>query len=353
MVRKDIVKHLNIEIMKVTIYGAGQIGITAMSNILFTQAPGVAEVIMYSPRNHKRVEGAYMDLCDASSLINHNSGWRFRATGEAKDMQGSDLVFLCAGDSPTAEEYAEGAKKGIDDRMVQAKKNISILKKFCADTRKYAPNAIVFIVSNPVDMMTEMARLELPIQEVYGLGCYLDSARFKRELYEHLAKEGWRGSYSEINAWIIGHHCGTMFPHEYSLGLSNPDGFNGDLSEVVEKALARTRNRGLEITNVNKGATTQKLNNGAYFAPSLMVVEIMKAFVNGETILLPLNRRIDEDDLLPDFVGYQAQLLSLIDERRVRPCHVSFTGNDVNNMRTSIKCYEESKKLFFSAYNAE
>ncbi len=338
--------------MKICIYGAGQIGITVMSNILFTKAAGVAEVIMYSPRNHKRVEGAYMDFCDATSLINHNSGWKFHATGEVKDMQNSDLVFLCAGDSPTAEEYAEGAKKGIDDRMVQAKKNISILKKFCADTGKYAPNAIVFIVSNPVDMMTEMARLELSTQEVYGLGCYLDSARFKREIYDHLVKEGWCGSYSEINAWIIGHHCGTMFPHEYSLSCSNLTSFNGNLSEVVNKALARTRNRGLEITNVNKGAVTQKLNNGAYFAPSLMVVEIMKAFVNNDTILLPLNRKIDEDDYLPEFVGYQAQLFCLID-RKVCPCHVSFTENDVNNMKTSIECYEESKKLFFSAYNAD
>ncbi len=339
--------------MKICIYGAGQIGITAMSNILFTKATGVAEVIMYSPRNHKRVEGAYLDLCDAASLVDHNSGWKFRATGEAEDMRNSDIVFLCAGDSPTEEEYAEGAKKGIDDRMVQAKKNISILKKFCADTRKYAPNAIVFIVSNPVDMMTEMARLELPTHEVYGLGCYLDSARFKRELYEHLTKEGWKGSYSDIDAWIIGHHCGTMFPYEYSLFFSDFEGLPDNLSEIVEKALTRTRNRGLEITNVNKGAATQKLNNGAYFAPSLMVVEIMKAFVNGETLFLPLNRKIEEADLLHEFVGYHAQLFCVISERKVIPLCKEFSENDVHNMKVSIETYEESKKLFFSTYNAE
>lgn len=332
---------------KITIYGSGQIGVTAMSNILFTRAKGNAEVIMYSPRNHKRVEGAYMDLCDAIPL---NSGWKFCATGEAKDMEGSDVVFLCAGDSPTVEEYAEGAKQGIDDRMVQAKKNISILKKFCADVREYAPQARVFILSNPVDMMSEMARLELPKHEVYGLGCYLDTARFRRELYEHLVGEGWRGCYADIQAWIIGHHCGTMFPHEGSLKIAN---YTGNLSELVKKALARTRNRGLEITNVNKEATAQKLNNGAYFAPAQMIVDVMKALVNKETLYLPLNRRIKEEDLLPGFVGYQAQLLCVITEGSIYACCMEFSENDVRNMRTSIETYEESKKLFFSAYKLD
>ena len=346
--QNKIINSLNLcNMKKITIYGSGQIGVTAMSNILFTRAKGNAEVIMYSPRNHKRVEGAYMDLCDAIPL---NSGWKFCATGEAKDMEGSDVVFLCAGDSPTVEEYAEGAKQGIDDRMVQAKKNISILKKFCADVREYAPQARVFILSNPVDMMSEMARLELPKHEVYGLGCYLDTARFRRELYEHLVGEGWRGCYADIQAWIIGHHCGTMFPHEGSLKIAN---YTGNLSELVKKALARTRNRGLEITNVNKEATAQKLNNGAYFAPAQMIVDVMKALVNKETLYLPLNRRIKEEDLLPGFVGYQAQLLCVITEGSIYACCMEFSENDVRNMRTSIETYEESKKLFFSAYKLD
>lgn len=350
--RNQIINSLNLcNMKKITIYGSGQIGVTAMSNILFTRAKGNAEVIMYSPRNHKRVEGAYMDLCDAIPLIyDYNSGWKFCATGEAKDMEGSDVVFLCAGDSPTVEEYAEGAKQGIDDRMVQAKKNISILKKFCADVREYAPQARVFILSNPVDMMSEMARLELPKHEVYGLGCYLDTARFRRELYEHLVGEGWRGCYADIQAWIIGHHCGTMFPHEGSLKIAN---YTGNLSELVKKALARTRNRGLEITNVNKEATAQKLNNGAYFAPAQMIVDVMKALVNKETLYLPLNRRIKEEDLLPGFVGYQAQLLCVITEGSIYACCMEFSENDVRNMRTSIETYEESKKIFFSAYKLD
>ena len=344
---KNFLKSIDME--KITIYGAGRIGVTVMSNILFTDFSGNAEVIMYSPRNHKRVEGAYMDLSDAQALMEHNSGWNFVATNSTKDIKDSTVVFLCAGDSPTPEEYAEGAKNGIDDRMVQAKKNISILKQFCKDVRDYAPKALVFIVSNPVDMMTEMARIELPKHNVYGLGCYLDSARYRREIYKLLADNGWNGLYKDIQAWVLGHHCGTMFLHEKSFDCAR---FEGDLSELKAKALERTRNRGLEITLVNKSAATPQLNNGAYFAPALMVAQIIKAIVHKEELELPLNRTIDKEDNLDGLVGYQAQLMGLIKDGKVYPQRLEFSENDVRNLKYSIDTYEESKKLFFSLYNA-
>ncbi len=337
---------------KITIYGAGQIGLAAMSNILFSKMSGQAEVIMYSPRNHKRVEGAYMDLCDANSLNGYKSDWIFKPTNDTKEMSESDIVFLCAGDSPTPEEYAACWEKGIDDRMLQAQKNISILKAFCADVKKYAPNSVVFIVSNPVDMMSEMARIELPNHQVYGMGCYLDTARFKRELYDALVNDGWDGRYEDIHqAWILGHHCGTMFLHEEGLSFKGKEKYTPEeLQQVIDKALTRTRNRGLEITKVNEASATKKLNNGAYYAPALMVVKVMKSFVNNEDLLLPLNRPIEENDGIQDLVGYQAQLMCLITKGNVEPHFVKLEGQDADNLRSSINTYEKSKQTFFSAY---
>ena len=341
---------------KITIYGSGQIGLAAMSNILFTKTQGQAEVIMYSPRNSKRVEGAYMDLCDANSLNGYKSGWEFKATGDVSDIKDSDIVFLCAGDSPTPEEYEQGWKNGVDDRMLQAQKNISILKSFCNDVRKYAPNAYVFVVSNPVDMMTEMARQELPDHKVYGMGCYLDTARFKREFFDVLKNDGWQGKYEDIyQAWIIGHHCGTMFLHEESLNFQGKDSyFKEELRTLIDKALTRTRNRGLEITKVNEQAATKKLNNGAYYAPALMVVKVMTAFVNqDEDLMLPLNRYIEEGDGVEELIGYQAQLLCSIKDGSVQPHFVKIEGLDADNLNASVKTYEQSKQTFFSAYEVK
>ncbi len=347
--------NIYIEMKKISIYGAGQIGLAMMSNIMLNKTDGHAEVVMYSPHNHKRIEGAYMDLCDACALSGFKSGWIFKPTNDTSEIAESDIVFLCAGDSPTPEEYAACWKKGIDDRMLQAQKNISILKAFCADVKKYAPNALVFIVSNPVDMMSEMARLELPEHQVYGMGCYLDTARFKREFFEALSNDGQKCLYDDIyQAWILGHHCGTMFLHKESFYFRDKEEYSPEhLAKLVDTALARTRNRGLEITEVNRAATTKKLNNGAYYAPSLMVVKVITTIVNDKWMQLPLNRPIIAQDGVPSMVGYQAQLLCSISQGGVEPCCLKMRGEDAENLIASVETYEQTKKNFFSAYEVK
>lgn len=334
---------------KIVIYGAGQLGVNAMSYILNNKSEGNAEVIMYSPHNHKRVEGAIEDLKDACSISNHLSGWKFKATDNAADFKDCNLAFFCAGASFTAQEYEEAQKKGIDDRMLQASKNIDILKEFCTSIKNYSPKAKVFIVTNPVDMMTEIARKELLSDDVYGLGCYLDSARFRREFYEELITNGYHTDFSTIKGWILGHHCATMFLHSETLyfsGMENID--NEKLEQMKAKALERTRKRGLTITNINASAQTKKLNNGAYFAPSVMIADVMISFVNNISLVLPVNRQI----LSIDNVGltdYQAQMIVKIENGEVVPMPISFSDADIKALEYSVTSYEESKKLFFNS----
>ena len=331
---------------KILIYGAGQLGINAMAYILNNRYKGEADVVMYSPHNHKRVEGAIEDLKDACAIDNHFSGWKFKATNDVEDFTGCDLAFFCAGASFTADEYEKAKQNGIDDRMLQASKNIDILKEFCSSVKAYCPKATVFVVTNPVDMMTEIAGKELSDDKVYGLGCYLDSARFRREFFEELQNNGFNTDFDSMKGWILGHHCATMFLDTSSLSFVGMENIEQEkLQKMIANALDKTRKRGLTITNINAAAQTKKLNNGAYFAPSVMIADVMVAFVNDETLILPVNRKIYNEDNL-GVVGYRVQMMAKIENNTVMPVFTDLSLDDVGALKYSIDTYEESKKIF-------
>lgn len=333
---------------KILIYGAGQLGVNAMSFILNNKTEGKAEVVMYSPHNHKRVEGAIEDLKDSCAISNYISGWKFFATNNYADFSDSNIAIFCAGASFKPEEYEYAKKIGIDDRMLQASKNMDILKDFCSSIKNYAPNAKIFIVTNPVDMMTEIARKELPNNEIYGLGCYLDSARFKRELYEELIKNGYNTSFRNIKCWILGHHCATMFLNSKTLSFDGIEDISKEkLQYIISQALEKTRNRGLIITNINAASQTKKLNNGAYFAPATMIADVMISYVTEKSLILPANRFINDNDCV-GLIGYQAQMLIKIIGDNITAEYVEFAPEDILALEFSINTYEESKKLFFN-----
>lgn len=333
---------------KYTIYGAGRLGIAAMNHILTADFKGFGEIVMFSPHNHKRVHGALQDLKDASSLLKRVPSWQFTPSGDTASLNDSDVVFLCAGGSPTAEEYAIGAQNGIDDRMVQAQKNISIVKNFCATVRRHCPKAKIFVISNPVDMLTDIARHELPENEVYGLGCFLDTARFRHILWQELQSRGYQTPYSSICAWILGHHCETMFLHQASFYFEGIDQCP-ELEDIVASALQKTRGRGLEITTLNITESTKDLNNGAFYAPALMISEVIKAFEGHNKLELPLNRPITKEDNL-DLEGKSAQLLATVYNKKISPKILKFSLSDQQLLQTSINRCEQNKQNFIRKY---
>ena len=108
------------------------------------------------------------------------------------------------------------------------------------------------------------------------------------------------------------------------------------------QALTKTRQRGLFITKLNCASQTQKLNNGAYFAPAMMVFNIIKAFLENQTILLPLNRTFYPQDNF-NCEG-AAQLLCKIQNGNIYPVFLQNTPEDIKNMQDSLAEYEIGKK---------
>lgn len=325
---------------KIVIYGAGQIGTCVMAQLMTADSTADAEVVMYSPHNHSRVAGAELDLEDACALQGRSSSWHFKATDDVADLSGADVVVVSAGGCPTPEDYKRAAEQGIDDRLVQAMFNIDIMKQFAKDM-KNSPKATIFVLSNPVDVLCNVVRNLLPKHQVYGLGCWLDTARFKRELWELLKENGNPNlQLSDVKATIIGHHNGTMFVHEPSVEVQNLKTVSlSEMQKMVEQALDKTKGRGLFITNTNAQATTKKLNNGSYWAPAMMVSSLLRAFVKGEATM-PLNRQILSEES-KELAGSCAQLLCRVGCGTVVPVPMKLTQRDVANLKNCLTEYSE------------
>lgn len=328
---------------KIVIYGAGRVGTTAALNLMKVETHFKAEIVLYAPHNHKRCEGALMDMEDACAMQNITPRFTFKATSDIADLADADAMVVCSGGLPSREMYADAAQKGIDDRLVQAVYNIDLMKQF-AEAAKLSPHAVVFVLTNPVDLMCEVLRGLLPKHQVYGLGCWLDTARFKRELLPELGREFPHLQLSDIDASIIGHHNGTMFLHENSLTI---DGLPYRFAEKVKLAMERTRGRGLAITETNVQATDKAANNGSYLAPARMVSDVIEAFVCGtvrnERLILPMNRQIFPVDNA-ELAGKYAQMPCVIMLRAVVAVETPLSPSDVSNMKHCLAVYEQDKE---------
>ena len=176
---------------------------------------------------------------------------------------------------------------------------------------------------------------------VYGLGCLLDTSRFKRELAQSLREDGFHIRSVDIEAFIYGFHGGGM--------LLSPSvkvkGVEQDINNIlVQNALERTKGRGLEITQANLKAPHIGLSNGAYVAPAMMMAKIILAMTNDEQKIIPLNRVIVTDDVQnQDFVGRRCQLPTVVG-KDIRP---TASGIDEKALEEAFKSYDEAKKVFF------
>lgn len=328
---------------KIVIYGAGRVGTTAALNLMRVKAQCKADIVLYAPHNHKRCEGALMDMEDACAMQNITPSFAFKATSDVADLADADAMLVCSGGLPSREMYEDAAQKGIDDRLVQAVYNIDLMKRF-AEVAKLSPHAIIFVLTNPVDLMCEVLRGLLPEHQVYGLGCWLDTARFRRELLSELSKYFPRQRLSDIKACVIGHHNGTMFLHQKSLVIN---GLRYRPAEMIEPAIKRTRSRGLAITETNVQAADQTANNGSYYGPARMVSDVIEAFICGrvrdERLILPMNRQIYAIENA-ELAGQYAQMPCAIMRKSVVAVETKLSTSDVANMKHCFDVYDKDKE---------
>lgn len=242
--------------MKISVIGAGNVGASCAEYIALNRY--ASEVVILDIKE-KFAEGKALDLMQTATL----NGFNTRISGSTNDYSktaNSDAVVITSG-IPRKPGMTREELIGI---------NAGIVKNVTDNILKYSPNAIIIVVSNPMDTMTYLALKEskLPKQRIIGMGGILDSSRFKYYLSTAMNVPA-----SDVQGYVIGGHGDTtMIP------LTRLATYNGT---PVSNYLSADQMKQVSADTMVGGATlTGMLGTSAWYAPGASVAALVDSIIN-------------------------------------------------------------------------
>jgi malate dehydrogenase len=242
----------------ITIIGAGKVGSAATFGILRYKLGDVTLLDVYE----ELAKGEAADMMQAAPAIEYDG--KITGTSDFSAMQGSELVIVAAG---------QGRKPGMTrtDLLNVNAKTIYEISKLIA---KYAPDAKLMMVTNPVDALTYVAykTTGFPRSRVFGMGNILDAMRFRTYLAQQC-----NVSREDTRALVIGEHGETMVPLVEYASISGIPVTALMTPQQIETAVCQTITSGQEVIKL-KGATT--------YAPSTVIAVMADAVITGRNRVL-------------------------------------------------------------------
>ena len=244
--------------MKVTVVGAGAVGATCADNIARKE---LAEELVLLDIREGFAEGKAQDIMQSATLL----GFDTRVIGSTNDYAktaGSNVVVITSG---------LPRKPGMT-REELIGTNAGIVKMVTDNILKYSPDAILIIISNPMDTMTYLTLKEsgLPRERIIGMGGTLDSSRFKYQLSQHLGC-----SPADLNALVIGGHGDTTMIPLIRFATWNSVPVTKLLSEEVQKQIVAD-------TMVGGATLTKLIGTSAWYAPGAAGAALVETIVRDE-----------------------------------------------------------------------
>jgi L-lactate dehydrogenase len=255
--------------MQVSIIGGG--GLVGSSAAFALQCGGIVSQIDLIDLNADQVQGQALDLLHGASLV---ADQRIRATGY-EAIPESDVVIITAG----------LRRKPDESRLDLINRNVELFQSILGQiaSARLKREAIVLVVSNPVDVLTYLAvrQLAVPPNQVIGLGTQLDTARFRSLLAQALKLPP-----TQVSALILGEHGDSMVPiwSAAQAGGLPLERFPGWTSSLGDSILTRTRKSGAEVI---------KLKGGAGFAVGLSIREVVHAVALDQQRILPVSTLVN------------------------------------------------------------
>jgi malate dehydrogenase len=244
--------------MKVTVVGAGAVGATCADNIARKE---LAEELVLLDIKEGFAEGKAQDIMQTAALL----GFDTKVSGSTNDYSktaNSDVVVITSG-LPRKPGMTREELIGTNARIVEeVTKNIL----------QHSPNAIIVVISNPMDTMTYLALKStgLPKNRIIGMGGALDSARFKYQLSQHLG-----ASPSDLNAVVIGGHGDTTMIPLINYATWNSVPVTHFLTEEQQKQIVAD-------TMVGGATLTKLLGTSAWYAPGAAGAAVVEAIVRDQ-----------------------------------------------------------------------
>ncbi len=246
---------------KITVIGGGFVGSTTAH---FLAMHELGDIVLLDI-NEGIPQGKALDLSQAAPVEGFDV--KIQGTNSYEDTSDSDIVVITAG---------MARKPGMSrDELLAV--NTNIVKTACENIKKYSPNAIVIVVTNPLDAMvyTAWKATGFPPHRVIGMAGVLDSARMR-----HFIAEAVGVSVEDVTAFVMGGHGDTMVP---VTRFANVGGVPlADLlpKEKIDALGERTRNGGAEIVGLLK-------TGSAYYAPAASVVAMVESILRDKKRVLP------------------------------------------------------------------
>jgi malate dehydrogenase len=246
---------------KISIIGAGNVGATAAFIIANKELSDVVmvDIIPDMP------QGKGLDMAEASPIQQYDS--QIIGTNDYTDIADSDIVIVTSG---------LPRKPGMS-REDLLQKNAEIVGGVTEQIVKYAPNSVIILVTNPLDIMTYHAWKVsgFSANQVVGQAGILDSARFR-----YFIAEALNVSIEDISAMVLGGHGDTMLPLPRYTTVAGIPITELMSEETISQLSERTRNGGGEIVNLLK-------TGSAFYAPGAAVAQMAEAIIKDKKRILP------------------------------------------------------------------
>ncbi len=263
---------------KVTVFGAGRVGAATAQRLVERDIADVVLIDIVAGMPQAKA----MDMMQSAPI--EGFACRIRGSNDPSECRDSDLVVIASG---------VPRRPGMTREDILPV-NAGIVSAVCENIKLHAPQAVVIVVTNPLEQMTQLAaaKLAFPKNRVMGMGVNLDSARFRYFLATELGV-----AFSETEAVVLGGHGEEMVPIVSRARVGGRKLRELLSNDRLDAVVARTRRAGTEIL--------ERLKDGnASFAPSSATVELVRAVLRDEKRLLPVaaycNGQYDIKDV---FVG--------------------------------------------------
>lgn len=252
---------------KVSIIGAGRVGSTTAQILAYKE---LCDIVLWN-RTAESAMGIALDILESAPIEGFDT--KIKGTGDYRDIKESDVVIVTAG-----VPRKEGMSR--DDLL---KVNASVVRSVCDNVKKYAPNCVLIVLTNPLDAMVYIAKkvTGFPKQRVIGMAGILDSSRFSEFVAMELGV-----SVDDVSALVLGGHGDFMVPlPRYTSVAGIP------VSELITKAkidriIERTVNAGAEIIKLEK-------DSSAFYAPASSLVTIVDSILKDKKKILPCAAYLD------------------------------------------------------------
>ena len=246
---------------KVTIVGAGNVGATAAQRIFDR---GYADIVLVDIVEGLP-QGKALDMLEAGPILGSDAS--IVGTNDYADTADSDIVVITSG-------VARRPGMSRDDLLLT---NMRIITSVVEDVVKRSPNALLLVVTNPLDAMVQRAYQVsgFPKRRVFGMAGILDTARFRTFIAQELGV-----SVEAVSAFVLGGHGDTMVPVAASTTVGGTPVTRLLSSQRVDEIVRRTQDGGAEIVNLLKSGS-------AYYAPSAAIAQMVESILLDKKQILP------------------------------------------------------------------